>query len=263
MATNATNYRIGLDLGTNSIGWAAVQLDDRGDPCGLLDMGVRIFPDGRDQKSKQSNAVERRVARGQRRRRDRYLTRRSSLMQTLIDYGLMPGDESTRKQLEKEDPYELRSRALDEALQPFELGRALFHLNQRRGFKSNRKASRDEDEDGQVKAAIGELRQRIVKDGARTLGEFLAEQHRRGKAVRARPETGLRADRAMYEEEFDAIRTAQETHQILLPGQWDSLRGIIFYQRDLRPIEPGWCQFEFENQSGERRKLCLFFKSSG
>ena len=35
--------------------------------------------------------------------------------------------------------YLLRKRALDHALEPFELGRILFHLIQRRVFKSNRK----------------------------------------------------------------------------------------------------------------------------
>ena len=48
-------YRLGLDLGTNSIGWAAVNLDDRGNPCGVLGLGARIFPDGRD-RHKTSNA---------------------------------------------------------------------------------------------------------------------------------------------------------------------------------------------------------------
>ena len=48
MKTDTPNYRLGLDVGTNSIGWAAVRLDDNDAPCGLLDVGVRIFPDGRE-----------------------------------------------------------------------------------------------------------------------------------------------------------------------------------------------------------------------
>ena len=251
MGTNAAKYRLGLDLGTNSIGWAAIQLDDNGEPCGLLDVGVRIFPDGRDARGEASNAVERRVARGQRRRRDRYLSRRDRLMQALVECGLMPSDENERKNLEVLDPYKLRARALDEPLEPLELGRALFHLNQRRGFKSNRKAGGDEKEDGQVRTAINELNQRIEERGARTLGEFLARQRQAGKAVRARPENGLRADRAMYEAEFKAIREKQEPHHNLNSDQWTDLCDIIFHQRPLRPVEPGWCQFEFEN--GERR----------
>ena len=77
------SYRLGLDLGSNSIGWAAIRLDDKGEPCGILDMGVRVFPDGRDAKSKESNAVTRRVARGARRRRDRYQKRRADLLRRL------------------------------------------------------------------------------------------------------------------------------------------------------------------------------------
>ena len=178
--TNATGkkYRLGLDLGTNSIGWAAVSLNEGGEPCGLLGMGVRIFPDGRDSQSKASNAVARRTARGQRRRRDRYLKRRSELMGSLVDLGLMPADVDERREVQRLDPYRLRSRSLDQPLEPFELGRALFHLDQRRGFKSNRKAGGDEEaETNAIGAAIDELRRSIQGSGARTLGEFLARRH--------------------------------------------------------------------------------------
>ena len=254
-------YSLGIDLGSNSLGWAAVKLDDRGEPCGLLDLGVRIFPDGRDARGEASSAVERRVARGQRRRRDRYLGRREWLMQALVECGLMPEDAAERKRLESLDPYELRARALDKPLRPYELGRALFHLNQRRGFKSNRKAGGDEKEDGQVRTAINELGRRIEESGARTLGEFLARRHKQGDAVRARPETSLRADRAMYEKEFDKIRAAQEPHQRLSPAQWNNLRNvIIFFQRPLRPVEPGWCQFEFENAERRAAKALPIFQ---
>ncbi len=58
MTANGAMYRLGLDLGTNSIGWAAIRLDEKGEPCGLLDMGVRIFSDGRNPQSKASNAVD-------------------------------------------------------------------------------------------------------------------------------------------------------------------------------------------------------------
>ena len=97
--TNTPNapYRLGLDLGTNSIGWAAIRLDDKGEPCGILDMGVRVFPDGRDAKSKESNAVTRRLARGARRRRDRYQKRRADLLRRLTHYGLMPPTKTSAK----------------------------------------------------------------------------------------------------------------------------------------------------------------------
>lgn len=250
--TNHRKYRLGLDLGTNSIGWAAVTLDDQGRPCGVLDLGARIFPDGRNPTDNSSNAVARRVARGQRRRRDRYLMRRGELMQALMEFGLMPPDPKAREELQRLDPYSLRARALAEPLHPFELGRALFHLNQRRGFKSNRKSGGEEEEDKKkLGTAIEGLRLRIQESGARTLGEFLARRHAQKEAVRAREEVGLYPERAMYEEEFDSIRQKQGEHHNLSSVQWDMLRSIIFHQRPLRPVEPGWCQFEFENR--ERR----------
>ena len=258
-----TKYRLGLDMGTNSIGWAAIKLDDEGAPCGVLDIGVRIFPDGRNPRDETSNAVQRRVARGQRRRRDRYLKRREDLINTLIEYGLMPKDESERKRIANNakdfDPYKLRARALDHPLEPFELGRALFHLDQRRGFKSNRKAvSDDENEAKKTRADISELSRRIEESGARTLGEYLARRRRKGKSVRARPDMGLYPDRAMYEEEFDKIREAQESHQALVPDQWNKLRSfIIFFQRPLKPVEPGWCLFE-DGEMRAARALPVF-----
>ncbi len=250
---NGNKYRLGLDLGTNSIGWAAVNLDENGEPCGVLDIGVRIFPDGRDEQSKTSNVVARRTARGARSRRDRYLKRRSDLMRTLVEFGLMPSDTNDRKGLERFDPYALRARALDQPLEPFELGRALFHLNQRRGFKSNRKTEGGDDpEKTKLSERIGDLRRSIEESGVRTLGEFLAQRHENRETVRARPEFGLYPDRAMYQVEFDAIREKQEPHQTLSRDQWDKLRNkIIFFQRPLKPVDPGWCQFEYEN--GQRR----------
>ena len=245
-------YRLGIDLGTNSIGWAAVQLDESGNARGVLDMGVRIFPDGRENSQSidplgQSLAVNRRIPRGQRRRRDRYLKRRSELLDALTACGLMPPDAEARAEIAALDPYPLRKSALEQRLSPYDLGRALFHLNQRRGFKSNRKA-KPKDDEKESREDLSNLRIALREKGM-TLGEYLAELHAEGKPVRARPGLDLYPDRAMYEAEFDAIRKAQERHHDLRPDQWDTLRDIVFYQRPLRPVDPGWCLLE----EGERR----------
>ena len=239
-------YRLGLDLGTNSVGWAAIKLDESGKPSGILDMGVRIFPDGRNPKDQSSLAGQRRVPRGMRRRRDRYIERREDLMDALVACGLMPPDEDSRKALEGLDPYRLRSRALDHPLSPYELGRALFHLNQRRGFKSNRKS------DAKVGATevkvklerIGNLRKLMHEIKARTLGEYLARLHASGQSVRARAETGFDTDRSLYASEFDAIRAVQQPRHALTAEQWDQIKEIIFFQRPLRPVPPGPCLLE-------------------
>ena len=148
--------RLGLDIGTNSIGWWLYATDGER-ITEVVDGGVRIFSDGRDPKSGASLAVDRRLARAQRRRRDRYLRRRKALLSKLKEAGLMPRDRDEARKLERLDPYALRAQGLDEALPLTHLGRALFHLNQRRGFKSNRKTDRGDNESGKIKDATARL----------------------------------------------------------------------------------------------------------
>lgn len=165
-------YILGLDLGETSIGWSVVRLNE-GVPEHLERLGVRIYSDGRDAQSHEPLSVARRIARGLRRRRDRYIHRRIRLTDVLVKYGLMPEDIKERKKLQALNPYRLRSEALDRKLEPYELGRVLFHINQRRGFKSNMKTDRKDSESGAMKQAILKTRAKMEASGARTLGEFL------------------------------------------------------------------------------------------
>ena len=134
---------------------------------------MRIFKDGRNPKDGQSLATMRRVSRQARRRRDRFLLRRSDLLRTLSDLGLLPADAEERKRIFELDPYALRARALDGQLEPHEVGRVLFHLNQRRGFKSNRKADRKDADKGKIAQAAKRLREALETEGCRTFGELL------------------------------------------------------------------------------------------
>ena len=162
--------RLGLDIGTNSIGWAVLSLNgEKGSwqPSGIVASGVRIFSDGRNPKDKQSLAVARRLPRQQRRMRDRYLRRRTRFMDALIRHDLMPSKVEERKALEHEDPWALRVKGLDEELSIHQLGRALFHLQQRRGFKSNRKTDAGgDDESGKIKSGAAAVVEAMNETGA-------------------------------------------------------------------------------------------------
>lgn len=278
-------WRLGLDLGTNSLGWCVFDLrkgeDGRQHPVGIRRMGVRIYTDGRDPQSGASLAQERRGPRGARRRRDRYLDRRADLLKALIGHGLMPADPAARRKLESVDPWRLRGEGLDRPLSPHELGRAIFHLNQRRGFKSNRKAERRNDDKeakdaADMKAAAKKLDAAIGpghKD-ARTLGEYLYKRRRatfdgaawqpttpaKAGTVRARPTTVKGRNtydfyplRAMVEAEFDALWAAQTAHHPALDDAVRAeLRDIVFYQRPLRPVDPGPCTLDPEENLDKR-----------
>lgn len=247
--------RLGLDIGTNSIGWCLIENDSD-----IVDIGVRIFTDGRDPKSGASLAVDRRMARGMRRRRDRYLGRRSAFLEALVAHGLMPADADEARMITEHDPYQLRSCALDERLQPYEIGRALFHLNQRRGFKSNRKAERKQknSEDGKIATGAQQLDTAMAAEGARTLGEFLAG--REIKRVRMGGDNqsyDFYPQRRHIEAEFEAIWTSQAVHhpKVLTEDARAALHRILFFQRPLKEQEVGYCTFAGMNDvpQDERR----------
>lgn len=255
-------WRFGADLGANSLGWAAIELNEQGRPIAILATGSRIFSDGRDPKSGASLAVDRRDARSMRRRRDRFQQRQRALLKYLVADGLFPADEIERKALAALDPYELRARALGEEPLPLHhIGRALFHLNQRRGFKSNRKADRKDDkESGLIAVGVERLRDAMAEDGAETYGQWLhmRRQHATDAnaipSVRARmrpaSDEGEKSDgydfypaRALLEQEFNAIWEAQAPHYLdVLTGEvHDRLFEIIFHQRPLKVPQIGKC----------------------
>lgn len=159
---------LGLDLGTNSIGWAVVEKDEQK----IWDAGVRIFPEGveaktigQGDKEKSQNAT-RREKRQMRRQFYRKRLRKIKLLETLIEQGMCPLEMSELKKWKNWDkqektegrkfptsvefsewiqmnPYELRDRAIVEKLTLHELGRVFYHLIQRRGFLSSRKGEED------------------------------------------------------------------------------------------------------------------------
>lgn len=254
-------WRLGADLGTNSLGWAVVELDGDGRPIRIFAAGSRIFSTGRDPKSGASLAVDRRAARAMRRRRDRFVRRQAALLKHLTLAGLFPADAADREALAGLDPYELRAKALHEPLLLHHIGRALFHLNQRRGFKSNRKADRGKDvEDGKIRLGVERLYAAMRDKAAETLGEFL-HLRRAGTSdpnavpavrTRLRPETGedqtgtgydFYPDRRMLEEEFDLIWERQAPHHpvVLTPENRQRLFEVIFHQRPLKQPKIGAC----------------------
>jgi CRISPR-associated endonuclease Csn1 len=260
--------RLGLDIGTNSIGWWLYATEGT-EITEIIDGGVRIFSDGRDPKSKASLAVDRRAARAQRRRRDRYLRRKAALMKRMAAVGLMPADPVEAKALELLDPYALRAEGLDRALPLTHFGRALFHLNQRRGFKSNRKTDRGDNESGKIKDATARLDQAMMTKGARTYGEFLHMRRaaatdpknvltvrtrlsiaRRDNAEKEEAGYDFYPDRRHLSEEFAKLWAAQAAYfpEALTDDLRDEMSVIIFHQRPLKTPEVGMCLFTDEKR---------------
>lgn len=284
MTISAKPYILGLDLGVQSVGWSAIEIDGDNGPCGVLTSGVRCFDSGVGSESEiasgkdESQNIKRRQARQQRRQLWRRGRRLKKIFGVLQKAGLLPPGEAklpnerheiikkldlelTEQFLPQNDrvaghllPYRLRALALDEPLPPFALGRALFHLAQRRGFETNsRSASKDEEESGKVKKGISELSKKIEETNARTLGEYFAGLDPEEERIRQRWTA-----RQMYRDEFEAIWTSQASHNPILTDECKKqIHDAIFHQRPLKSQKHliGMCELE----PGHRRapSACL------
>lgn len=257
-------YKFAFDLGSTSLGWSVVSIDENENVIGLEDMGVRIFPDGRDEKSKEPLSVSRRIARTSRVRHDRILQRKEQLLKLLKENNMTFSNDDERK-----NPYELRAKAITENISLPELGRVLFNLSLRRGFLSNRKELK-KDKDGDIKKATEALLQQL---NDKTLGQFLWEKIENNKNNNIKEkirfseqfigdkikDNALYPTREMYQDEFNKIWENQSKYYPLLTNELkNKFFNIIFYQRPLKPQTLGFCMFE----DGEHRiyKAHLIFQ---
>lgn len=276
-------FILGLDLGVASIGWALLQCDAFGKPTGVKDAGSHLFEAGVDggkmdpetamaRGKEQSKAAPRRTARGMRRQTKRRARRKKKVLGVLIGHGLLPrGDISTPAMIDKyvkaldaslkpawcpegtshsnhqNMAYRMRSEATQRPLDAVEVGRAIYHLAQRRGFLSNRKAPEREGEDrSDMKRSIGELAEAIEAHPVRTLGAYLASLDPTEQRLR-----GRWTSRQMYLDEFEAIWSMQVKPLGLDDKARDEIHEAIFHQRPLRDQSHlvGRCSLE----SGRKR----------
>lgn len=257
---------LGLDLGTNSIGWAIVQHNDDSS-YSLLDKGVNIFQDGvaHDKSGEKPMVSERTAARSSRRHYFRRRLRKIELLKVLVKNNLCPylsdDDLSEWKNYKKyplkdeflqwqktdddldKNPYHDRYICLTQQLDlsvvsnRYMLGRALYHMAQRRGFLSNRKENK-KDDDGKVKDSIKSLSKAMQESGCDYLGEYFYRLYEKGRKIRKNY-----TDRVEhYKKEFSAICEKQHLDVELVKA----LENAIFYQRPLKSQkgQVGHCTFE-------------------
>ncbi len=267
---------LGIDLGTSSLGWAI--LDDEhlmnaphgSEASSAIECGVVIFPEGMERDKSgalKSRAAERRSARAARRLIFRRKWRKILLLRLLAEKRMCPiakesieawmrddypvNDKAFREWLAatpEKNPYIDRKRAAEEKVDPFTLGRALYHIAQRRGFKSSRKEQLQEleaesENKGRAKSGdLGPVKNEIAEltaaMGEKTLGQYFYELHKSGTKVRGRHIGRVEH----YQAEFNRIAARQELPQDLA----DALRKILFSQRRLRAQSHlvGWCELE-------------------
>ncbi|NLU37379.1 MAG: type II CRISPR RNA-guided endonuclease Cas9 [Bacteroidales bacterium] len=140
---------LGLDLGTNSIGWALVnEAENDNEKSSIIKLGVRVNPLTVDEltnfekgKSITTNA-DRTLKRSMRRNLQRYKLRKENLINILKQNGWISDQTILSEHGNKTtfETYRLRAKAAIEEVTLEEFSRILLMINRKRGYKSSRKA---------------------------------------------------------------------------------------------------------------------------
>lgn len=260
---------LGIDTGTNSLGWAIVE--KKADEYHLLDKGVNIFQEGVkiEKGIESSKAADRTAHKASRVRNYRIKLRKIRLLRILSDAHLCPPLSKVelsawrlKKEYPKNDlfmqwqgtddesektPYAYRHKCLHECLDfnsmtdRYILGRAFYHMIQRRGFLSNRK-DQSGDDTGKVKESISNLTQEMHDDGYEYLGDYFYSLYNKGEKIR----NHYTARNEHYLAEFKAICERQKLDKNLGPEIVRQIEKAIFDQRPLKSQkgQVGKCVFE-------------------
>lgn len=260
---------LGIDTGTNSLGWAIVE--KQVDEYHLLDKGVNIFQEGvkMEKGIESSKAAERTAHKAARVRNYRIKLRKIRLLRILSDAHLCPPlskAELSAWRLKKEypknelfmqwqatdddsekTPYAYRHKCLHDCLDfscitdRYILGRAFYHMIQRRGFLSNRK-DQSGDDTGKVKESISNLTQEMHGAGYEYLGDYFYSLYNKGEKIR----NHYTARNEHYLAEFKAICEKQDLDKNLGSEVVRQIEKAIFDQRPLKSQkgQVGKCVFE-------------------
>ena len=183
---------LGLDLGTNSIGWAVVNEAENADErSSIVKLGVRVNPLTVDEltnfekgKSITTNA-DRTLKRSMRRNLQRYKLRRERLIYILKTNGFISDDTILSENGNRTtfETYRLRAKAATGEISLTDFARVLLMINKKRGYKSSRKAKNTEEGrliDGMSIAkrlydenlTPGQLSLELLKNGKKYLPDF-------------------------------------------------------------------------------------------
>jgi CRISPR-associated endonuclease Csn1 len=263
---------LGLDLGVSSVGMSVIY--ENGSDKKIAELAVRIIPEDPNFHGKfysgntASKNLERTKNRGIRRGNQRFKQRRDNLYRTLKENNIFP-NESLFK-LDALSLYELRYKAVTQKITLEEIGRVLIHLNQRRGFSSNRKSNNEEEKSSDYKKRITELQYEL---GEMTIGQKLYLELKESNnpiSILIRERTYLRSS---YIEEFDRIFECQKTfYPLILTGGineddnkgtlYDTLKNkILFFQRPLKSQKGLVSECNFEKHHKSINKSSPFFET--
>ncbi|WP_276952714.1 type II CRISPR RNA-guided endonuclease Cas9 [Helicobacter rodentium] len=258
---------LSFDIGVTSIGWAFVEGEE------LKDCGVRIFTKAENPKDGDSLAAPRREARSTRRRLARRKARLNTIKRLLCkefglnlsDYlandGELPKAYETTK--DTKSPYELRTLALDQKLEPKELARVILHIAKHRGYGNKHAKTGSDKDSGKVLSAIKVNEATMNAKRYKSVGEYLYKEFYQKERYEKKGNTptkefknvrnkGENYEHCVAQEQVKAelklIFTKQREFGATFSENFESqILETAFYQRDLK---------SFADKVGE----CVFYR---
>ena len=240
-------YRLGLDLGTSSIGTAIYKTDEVGNIFSLEHLDSYIFGEPVSPKEMVTLNTARRSARLIRRQVERKAARLKKIGYIAQSLDITKHD----LEADKQDVIELRAKAVDEAISLPQLIKVFCHIVKNRGYKG----SLSQEERGTVGKKLSRTTDLLGSD--KTLGQLLLEEKQKaekGQPWRKIEDDGTFVYRQKVEEEFERIWNEQNKHHPELNGEYavwgdnmfpdfpnqkeiplkDAFHSAMFYQRPIK-----------------------------
>lgn len=261
---------LGLDLGVGSIGWCLIGVDDENPRNNkIIGIGTRIIPLSVDETTGftkgngETPCSQRTTMRSMRRGMDRYQQRRKALASVLESNGM-----KFDRDLLDLDPMSLWRLRADAAsgkkLSLPEIGRVLYHLNQRRGYKP----AKGDDKDNSSSEYLKQIRTLAEEAGSGNLtpgqyfakklseSEYITDSGKKGWSYRIKEKV---FPRNSYKEELETILEKQREYypEILTEENIRKIVDVIFFQRPLKSCKHlvSICDFmkrEYTNAAGKK-----------
>lgn len=182
---------LGLDLGTTSIGFAHVIEGDTPEQSEIVQIGTRVNPLTTDEQTNFEKGkpvsinADRTLKRGARRTLDRYQLRRENLINALLKANIIT-EQAILAEDGKQTTFEtwrLRAKSVTEKIEKEELARVFLAINKKRGYKSSRKAKKEDEGQAIDGMAIakrlyeenltpGQLAYQLLKEGKKSIPDF-------------------------------------------------------------------------------------------
>lgn len=259
-------YRLGIDLGTSSVGLAAYELDEENKIKKLAFLDSYIFGEPVDSEKKVTLNSQRRAKRLSRRQTQRKAARLRKLSYIAKSLGVS----KTKLDAVSPDIHKLRAEAVDKEITIPELIKVFAHIIKNRGYKGDLHHA-----EGKVSKAIKQTKSMF--GDYKTLGQVLYQKKldANGQPWRKLEETGTFIGRKQVEDEFEIIWNEQIKYHPELNANYkvtynnmfqdykgkteislkDAFKSAMFYQRPIKwKLETvGKCPFE----QGEYRASTL------